>query len=172
MTVRVTQDRVDAVLASVRALTTDRLLIGVPAENATRPDDGEEPVNNATLAYVHEHGAPEINLPARPFLGPGIEDAREALERRFRQGAMAALNGTPDAAARTLHGAGLMAVNAVVERLTNGPHTPLSPAYYNERLAEELAKTGAPMGPAEVTILVRSGEMRRSITYVIRKRGR
>lgn len=54
------------------------VLIGIPMSTTERPD-GE--ITNAELGYIHEYGAPEANIPARPFLIPGVESVKgKALE--------------------------------------------------------------------------------------------
>ena len=82
MGVKITIDKVEDVLRAVKTLTRQQILVGVPSENAERQDDPgakPSPINNAQLAYVQEFGSPAQNIPARPFLIPGVEDAMPKL---------------------------------------------------------------------------------------------
>lgn len=66
------RDRSKALNDILRALNAQGVMVGIPAETAGR-DDG--PINNAAIGYILETGAPERNLPARPFLRPGVASA-------------------------------------------------------------------------------------------------
>ena len=71
MTVTVTRDIAGKVLANIRAVPQKKLLVGIPAEENAR--GGE--IGNASLGFIHEYGSPARNIPARPFLIPGVQDA-------------------------------------------------------------------------------------------------
>lgn len=157
MAVRITQDRAQAIQAAIRQMTTDKVMVGIPRETSDR-DDGE--LNNATRGFVHEYGAPEQNIPARPFLMPGIRDAEEAIVKQLRAGAKKTLTGDLSAANAALVGAGLKAVEGVVEKITNGPFVPLAPMTLEKRKAR---------GHLGESPLIDFGEMRRAVTYAIRR---
>lgn len=161
MAVKITQDRVAVIEAGLRALTRDRVLVGIPGENAARdPDKGESeaPLNNAEIGYIHEFGSPAANIPARPFLRPGIENAREDVIKRLKRGALAALQGDRAGIDRAIHGAGQSAANHVVEKITDGPFVPLAPMTL--RIRQEKGRTGEKP-------LLDTGQLRRAVTYVI-----
>jgi hypothetical protein len=156
-----TMDRVGRTTALIRSLGKDRVLVGIPAENALRkPEPGEDPgVNNAMLGFVHENGSPAKNIPARPFLIPGVQDAREEIGKRLESSARATLSGKTTDADRTLNAVGLIAVNAVRKRIVDGPFTPLKP----KTLAARRRK-----GRTGTKPLIDTGQLKGAITYVVR----
>lgn len=158
MTVTITKDRVADVLKQVKALTAQEVLVGVPAENAGR-NDGDA-INNAEIGYVQEFGAPERNIPARPFLLPGVEEAMPKIIDRMKAGGAKALSGDPGAASKTLNAVGLMAQNAVRAKINEGIPPPLSPRTLADRRAR--GRTGEKP-------LIDTGQLRNSVTYVVRK---
>ena len=79
------------VAKSIRELSRQRVMVGVPSTTANVGHSGA--INNAYLAYLHEHGAPEAHLPARPFLVPGIKRVRPQIELYLRAAGKAALSG-------------------------------------------------------------------------------
>lgn len=161
-TMVVTKDRVDEMLASVQELVQKELLVGIPAATAARdPEDGEEPIDNATLGYIHEFGAPAANIPARPFLIPGLQDARDQVGKRLGRAASAALDGNAERIEDEYDAAGLIAQNAVRRKITEGPFVPLKPATLAKRRAR---------GRKGDKPLLDTGQLRRSITYVVRNR--
>jgi hypothetical protein len=151
-------DRLDAMFDATRELTTHRVLVGIPSDKAGRRDG---PMNNATLGYIHEHGAPEANIPARPWLGPAVKEAQPALIKIMRQAAEAALRGRADLVMRQFNAAGLTAQVAAQKKLREGPFTPLSPVTLARRRARGVTRTNP---------LVDTAQMLQAVTYVIRKK--
>lgn len=156
----VTKDRVAEVLAQVKALTRDRVLVGVPADKAGRNEG--EPITNPEIAYINDRGAPELNIPARPFMVPGVERELGRITKRMRSGAVRALNGDKDAAQQTFVAVGLIAQAAIRKRIDEGPFVPLSPVTLANRRAR---------GRSGTKPLIDTGQLRNAITFVIRKRG-
>lgn len=159
MTVTITKDGVPGLLAGIRTLTQSRVLVGVPDEKADRAGDGE-PVTNAGLAYIHDNGAPGANIPARPFMRPGIDNAKDKIVGAMKSGAKNALDGKPDAAETALKKVGLIAQASIRAKITDGPFVPLAPRTIAER--KRRGRTG------DMKPLIDTGKMRESITYVIR----
>ena len=62
-------DNLRKLTQGIEVLTTMQVMVGVPDDKSGRRE-GE--INNAELAYIHDKGAPEANIPARPFMEPGI----------------------------------------------------------------------------------------------------
>lgn len=149
------QDRVDEVIRAIHRMDQRRVLVGFP-EGAHDRSNSE--INNASLAYIHEHGSPAANIPARPFLTPGIEDAEDAVVAEFRQGAAQALtSNNPDAVLeRTLNRVGLIAVGSVQKKIVTGPFVPLKPATIRRKGSSKP--------------LIDTGQMRQAVSYVIRDR--
>ena len=166
MTVKRTsrKDTIERVLAMLRK---SKVLVGIPAE-AGRDDGGP---SNAVIGYLMEYGAPENNIPARPFLIPGVEGVEDKITKELVRGAQQATavalhpsGGFERASAeaeKALQRIGLTAQNAVRSRITEGPFAPLSPVTIKRRRAK--GRTGDKP-------LVDTGQLRRSVTYVVKVR--
>lgn len=158
--VTVKRDELRSVLASIKRATRENVLVGVPYYHTARP--GEHGISNADLGYIHEFGAPAANIPARPFLVPGVLDARKQATSLMADGLSDEMAGQRGAAHISMHKAGLIAVNHVRQTITDGVKPSLSEVTLRIRL--EKGRTGT-------TPLLDSGQLRNSITYVIRNKG-
>lgn len=158
--VKTTVDKVDSVVDSVRSLVEREILVGIPASTAGRAvEPGDEPIDNATIGYLMEFGSPAANIPERPFLVPGVRSAEDAIAKRLKSAAEAALKVQPAAVDIQMNAAGLIAQNAVRQKITDGPFVPLAPRTLAERKSR--GRTG-------IKPLIDTGQLRRSVTYVIR----
>lgn len=160
--VQVTKDRVDDLINDLQSLLSHEVLVGIPAGSPARAaEDGKQPeIDNATLGYIHENGAPSVNIPARPFLVPGVQQAKEQIAKVMAKGVEAATVGNRTTAMNSLDKAGLIAQNAVRRKITEGPFVPLKPRTLAGRRAR--GRTGE-------RPLIDTGQLRRSITYVVRE---
>jgi phage gpG-like protein len=168
LTIRV--DRVQAVLADIKKLTDQQVLVGVPSSTSHRTDD--QPITNAELAYIHTNGAPEANIPARPFLQPGIEDQREVITARLKATAKSALDGDTPKIEIGLAGAGQIAASAAQNKIREGLTPALKPATIAARQRRSAGSKyrRAAIDASDVKPLIDTGALLRSITYVVRKR--
>jgi hypothetical protein len=179
-------DAVRQLQKRIKALAAQQVLVGVPQVKAPREDDGEHgPMNNATLAYIHEHGSPAANIPARPFLVPGIKAVRLPVASELAKAARACIEGNAAATGVHLDRAGLIAQSSVRAKLSAGVPPPLQPetvarrhrgrgtrsmrgaerAYLN--LIGEGASPAAAQEAAGIKPLVNTGQLRNAITYVV-----
>jgi hypothetical protein len=153
--------------AAIRRLASRRLLIGIPQEKDARPG---EPIGNSSLGYVHEFGSPARNIPARPFLVPGVEAALPAITARLEQAARAALAGDLSAVDSGLGEAGILGVRSVTRTIAAGIPPPLKP----ETVARRRVRTPGSSyrrkaaTPADVVPLIDTGQLLRAITWVVR----
>jgi hypothetical protein len=152
-------------LKAVSELTKNVVLIGIPADSPARqPEPGEPaPPLNSVIGYRLETGDPEQNLPARPFLVPGVEAIKDKAVARLKKAGQDALNGDPSKVDQALHAVGLMGQAAVQAKITDGPFVPLAPRTLAQRRAR--GRTGE-------RPLIDTGQLRRSVSYVIRKKGK
>jgi hypothetical protein len=186
-------DHAPELLRRVAALTRHQVLVGVPAAKTSRKGAGG--VNNAMLAYVHEHGSPAKNIPARPFLQPAIAAIQPTVRPLFRSAAIDALAGRDPVP--TLHRIGLLAQNEARTWITDWPEgvAPLKPATIRarlrrtqagrrqlKRLTQNADAAGMPLdhvlttwattymswGNTNIVPLVDTGALRQSISYVVR----
>lgn len=183
---KVRLDNFKAFVNGINALTQRDVLVGVPDSGATRQDETPEPMNNATLAYIHDNGSPAANIPARAFMRPGIKAAQEKIESRLKNAATAALDNKVSKIDDQLSAAGLIASTSIKKQINDGDFAPLSPSTIagrarsrgtkTRRKAEldylEMVRDGAPpelaQGVAGIHPLVNTGQLRNSITYVLR----
>lgn len=160
-TVRITQDRVDAMFKSVSELAKQQVLVGIPSTTAGRNNPKGQSITNAQIGYIHEFGSPRNNIPPRPFLRPGVSNATDRVEKMMRKAALFALDGKMQDVQNSLHAMGLVAVSAVRAKITSGPFIPLSPVTIAKRRARGVLRTKP---------LIDTGQLRQAITYVIRRK--
>lgn len=156
----VSKDRLDEVLKSIHSLTDQEVVVGFPettANNTTGPGGKREgDINNPSLAYLHEFGSPANNIPARPFLVPGVATVRDQVAAVLVRGVKKALAGDKNACATALQQAGLVAQGAVQQKIVDGPFVPNAP------MTIALKGSSRP--------LIDTGAMRQAVSYVVRKR--
>ena len=163
MALTVLRDTLKSALAQVADLTTHKVMVGIPdakAERTAEPDE-KRPASNALIGYVMENGLPERNIPARPHLVPGVKDAQERTTKYLEQAARAALDGNADKMMQALNAAGLAAQASVRAKITDGPFVALAEATLAERKRAGFKGTKP---------LIRSGQYRNAISYVVRKK--
>jgi hypothetical protein len=186
MPVSKTTDNLANVQKAVAALLKQHVVVGIPDSTAERqPEPGETgtPPSNAVIGYAMEYGLPDKNVPARPFLLPGCENAQAVVTDRLAKAGLAALSGSADAVERGLIAAGQAAENAVRAKITDGPFAPLSQRTIEARAARgqkgakdylKLQGQGTPDAVLQDAALVRplvdSGQLRRAITSVVRSK--
>ena len=145
-----------ALLKAVRDLIKTDVLVGFPSGGVPREDGS--PLTNAAIAYIQDKGAPEANIPARPFMEPGIRAAQEAITKRLAQAAKAAVAGDAAGIQAGQQGAGLAGVAAIRNLIQDGIDPPLAAKTLAARKRE---------GFQGETPLLRSGELREGVKWVI-----
>ena len=172
---------------ALQLLSQLEVLVGVPAANADEGRESGEP-SNAQLAYIHDNGAPEANIPARPFMRPGIESARGPITEKLSQTMRAVLRGGGmEKVEQGLTQVGIVAAVAVQSFINEGVPPPLAEATLRARMrkgrrggggarqgaAQELDRRWDGQAPSVefAKPLVDTAAMRNSITYAIRPKG-
>ena len=160
------KDNSAAIAQALRDLSRRRVLVGVPAANNQRDDGG---IGNAALAYIHNFGAPEANIPARPFMEPGIAAAQPAITTAFDYAIRAALKGDSTKVNANLVIAGTKAVSAIHQVIQAGIPPPLKPATVAARRRRSKGSTYRRKASvaSDTTPLIDTGELLKSITYVV-----
>lgn len=171
MSVKVVGPGMPLVVRAVLAMSRDQVLIGIPADSPPRSEPGAPP--NAVIGYVMETGAPDLNIPARPTLVPGMRDAQPVAVDVMRQAAIAAVKDVAalkttasngGAVRQGLEAVGAVGRDAVQARYDKGPFVPLKPSTIKARRERGNTSTA----PLKDTLQLRS-----SVTYRIRpKAGR
>jgi hypothetical protein len=184
--VTITKDNVSKVFAGITELVGQQVLIGIPEDKNKR--EGDDTANNAMIGAVHEFGSPLQNIPARPWLIPGVKKAEKPALTQLRKAADAALNGNTEEAARRLAAAGIIGANEARGEINSNIPPPLSPSTIAHRPGQrktksmrkseikyfELLDSGMSPGDAQsaagIVALINSGQLRNSITSVVRKK--
>ena len=151
------KNNIGKLLASNQALTSQAAFVGIPQDKDARDDDA--PINNATIGYIMDHGAPEQNIPAREWLRPAIAGAQPKIIKQLEWGAQQALAGNMEGPDQALNRAGLVGQNAVRAYINAG----ISPLLSDSTLVARQRR-----GRAGTKPLVDTGQFRNSVTYVIR----
>ena len=193
MAVTVTKDMVADVLRRVKELTKSEVLIGIPEINAERQvEEGDEgPITNSAIGYIMEFGSPAKNIPARPFLIPGVEKMLPAGIARLKTAGEKALGGKKSDIEKELTRVGILGQNAVRGTISDGPFVPLAQSTIEARarrgrkgaqkyLAEQariasldhLGWTGTPADLSLVKPLIDTGQLRASVSFVVRQKGK
>ncbi|WP_238925097.1 hypothetical protein [Achromobacter insuavis] len=159
MSMTVTTDKLAQALATMAQLVKKDVLVGIPDSAPERKED--TPLSNAQIGYILDNGSPKANIPARPFLVPGVENVQPEIVEDFRGGAKAALDGNAAGVERALVRAGLRAQNSVRAKIQDGPFDPLAPRTLADR--KKRGRTGEKP-------LLDTGQLRNSVTYVVRKK--
>lgn len=181
------KDKMAKMFAAIRSLPTSDVLVGVPEEESQRhAEPGEkQSMSNAALAYIHNNGAPEAHIPARPFMELGLQQALPRITNYFRQAALLAGQGKKEAAIRAYEAAGMTAQNEIRKVIQAGSFQPLAEATLKARarrqgkkLGHSIAKgaqqelaaraAGEAASTANAKPLIDTGQMLKSITYVVR----
>lgn len=169
-------------VANLQKIAGVEVLVGFPEDTTERDPDGDTPtgITNASLAYIHDNGAPEQNIPARPFMAPGIESVQDKLADKLGQILKAAANGAPASTiAQGMTQVGIIAATGIKNTINEGIDPPLAPATLRARAArgrkgaqEELnrRKKGEAPSTAFAKPLVDTGELRNAVSYAIRPR--
>lgn len=160
MSVKVTKDNVHLVLQAIQGLAVKDVFVGIPDSTAARREPGH-PLSNAVIGYIQENGSSAAGIPPRPFLVPGVQDAQQRIAERLGKGASAALDGNAQQAEAALHAAGLIGQNSARARINTGPFQALASRTLAAR--RRRGRTGSKP-------LIDTGQLRNSITYVIRNK--
>lgn len=166
--VKMTVDHLARVAAAIAMLRETRVMVGLPSETAGRREGG---ITNAALGYIHEHGAPEAKIPARPWLHPGVKQAESTTTTLLKTAGELALAGKGDGALRAMNVAGLQAVSAVRRYLTAGVPPPLAASTVRRRRRRSKGSSylRVATSPSQTTPLVDTGQLRQAVTYVVRR---
>ena len=165
-----TLDRVADVVAGIRSLGEKQVLVGVPEAKDERKDGDE--ITNAALAYIHTNGAPEVGIPARPFIQPGIKEKQDEISSRLKETAVAVLDGNTGTAERGLAAAGQIGASAAQNKIREGLQPPLKESTIAARRIRSKGSRYRRKATAASAVkpLLDTAQLLRAITWVIRKR--
>lgn len=127
------------------------VLVGMPNETGSKIHQDSK-LNNATIAAIHEFGAPEQGIPERSFLRAGLEQNKNTLSKAAEKAVENAIDGKADIA-KGMDAVGSLAAASVKKYISEGIAPPL----------KKPRKTGG----SEDKPLIDTGELRSSITWVL-----
>lgn len=181
-------DDLENLRKTIEAIAAFEVLVGFPENTTARPD--ETVLTNAELAYIHDNGAPEANIPARPFMLPGIQACEDkiisAMRGMMKQGLVQRV---PMQAVKGLMTVGLIASQSIKMKIREGVPPPLSEATLRRRatrggkgtgmgsrkgavLELELRAAGFAASTDFAKPLYDTGQLLKAVTFVIRARKR
>lgn len=166
------------ILQAVGELSKMDVLVGIPHGEVRTDSDG---LTNAQIGYLQETGSPAMNIPDRAFLVPGIEQVQEQVGDKLVKAVDVAFAGNSQKMMKLLESAGMVAMNSVRAYFVNGDFAPLSLATIRARARRSSrSRNGAKKylkqlesGPADTDLvrpLIDTGELRKSVTYIIMKK--
>jgi phage gpG-like protein len=166
VSVKKVTDNVPKFLKAQKEMRSNQVLVGIPSAKAPRtPDEKEkvkeQPINNAALGYIHNYGMPAQNIPARPFMEPGIKDAKGPISNYMGAAAAAALKGNAEGLKKNLIAAGIVAATEIKKKINTGPFVALKPATIAAR--KRRGRTGTKP-------LIDTAQLRNAITFVVRSK--
>nr|DAW16986.1 MAG TPA: virion morphogenesis protein [Caudoviricetes sp.] len=154
-------DKVGKLIKGINYTKDNYLLIGIPQKKTTRED---EAITNAELLFIHTNGSPINNVPARPVIEPALEDDMERLTSMLKDFANEAIEGNFEEAQKQLEKTGMRAQNVCRNWFTNADNNwPENAPSVRERKIKK--------GSTEPRPLIDTGELRKSIIYVVVKDG-
>ena len=163
ISITTSDDEEEALIRNLFNLSMYELVIGVTDETAERPG---ESITNADLVYIHEFGAPEANIPARPFMVPAVEASFPKMLKALRKAAHAAMSlnkgstRSQSVQKKALQAAGEIAANAIKTKMEEGPFASLAKATLRARRRR---------GNYDTRPLLDTKQLQDSITYEVRK---
>lgn len=185
----ITKDEVNIVIAAITKLVSKEVLVGIPEATAARRDDESSGhPTNAMIGYVMETGSPARNVPARPWLVPGVRESQRDYLPHLKGAVSAALEGQSQRADQEMEAAGVLAASGAKRKINSNIPPPLSPETIRSRKyarqtqsrrANEdyyLQQVGAGVDPgtaqsaAGIVSLVNTGQLRNAVTSVVRKK--
>jgi hypothetical protein len=158
---KVVKDETKAVLANLRAMQNLQLVAGVPAKRTGRK--GDDFINNATLAFIHNNGSPRANIPSREFMATGIKQAQPKMLKVLKSGASEGLKDRK-AVEKALNKAGLIASSSIKSVIVEQKgFEPLKSSAEGTQFKAEVSGSGTRKA------LIDTASMLNSITYEVRK---
>lgn len=154
-------DKAGKLIKGINYTKDNYLLIGIPQKKTTREN---EAITNAELLFIHTNGSPINNVPARPVIEPALEDDMERLTSMLKDFANEAIEGNFEEAQKQLERTGMRAQNVCRNWFTNADNNwPENAPSVRERKIKK--------GSTEPRPLIDTGELRKSIIYVVVKDG-
>lgn len=184
----VLEDNSQMVADAIKRLANTSVMVGIPsdqeqphydengaqAKGTEKRTDTPGGIGNANIGYIHETGAPASNIPARPWLSPGVRNNERQWRAYLIRAGQLAFQGKPGDMDKALHAAGMSAVTGVKDRIQSNIPPPLSQVTVDRRRQRSAGSTYRRKAStsADTTALIDTAQMINSVSYVIRHRGK
>lgn len=165
-----TTSRIDEVKKAVNRIKGAAVFVGIASgsKGDARTDGGPK---NHELGFIHEYGSPSRNIPARPFLIPGVRNASAKAVKKMQGAIKAGLHGDRIAMDALLEQAGMIAVSGAKKEISSGNFEPLKPSTLRNRHRSRMTKGKREneLKGEDVRPLINTGALRDSIDYIVVK---
>lgn len=149
--ITVKKDNTKELLKKLESMKNFDLLVGVPQDEAER-EEGE--ITNAQLMFIHSEGSPVRNIPPRPVIDITLKEEKEKINQKFKKALNVILNGgNPSVELEKL---GIYITNKIKAKFGSEDLAPLQPSTIKAKGSDRP--------------LIDTGQLRNSITYVVRKK--
>jgi hypothetical protein len=157
-------------MESIKSFKTKETLVGIPESKTKRR--GDDPIGNAAILYINNFGSPQRNIPPRPVMDIGIRKAQDEIVHEMRKCATEAFEKRAKALDLYYERIGIIASQAIKKVINDQDGIePPSPATLEARKYLTKKKmNGERVGFQGTKALVVTGQLRNSITYVIREK--
>lgn len=127
-----TVSKVKGLEKAFKKLKQTAIYVGIPygSKGDARNDS---PITNSQLGFIHERGSPSANIPARPFLGPGVESVIDDLRAGMQASAKAIIAEDESGFDAELEKTAIRAVSGVKDYMSSAHFVPLAPATVRAR---------------------------------------
>lgn len=175
---------------AMKEIRQHEALIGIPQEaNTAHKDENGNSITDAELLYIHSYGSPINKIPPRDALKPSMEHHQTEIADVLGDVLAKATEGNLDAALTALKRAGTFAEGKAKDWFTNSANrwavldddtirsrqrkmSKNKIAAADTLIAGEKKKGNKKAASAAYKPLIDSGELRKSITSVVRRKGK
>jgi len=156
-----TKDKTQDILKAVQIMARKRILVGIPQEkNRRKKEKGKsKELTNSEIGFLQENGSPAQNIPARPFLKPGVQSTAPQVASVLGKAAKKSFLNSKKLV-EGLTAAGLISQAGVKKYIVQSDHF--------KPLAQSTLDARARRGKKGTKPLIRTGQLLNSISFVIR----
>lgn len=159
-------DNFNKISKSLKWLKKNSVYVGIPEDKSKRKNEEKNSeITNAELLFIHTNGSPVNNIPPRPVIEPAIQDDKDRLTSMLKKAAKLVIDGKEDEALKQLKMVGMRGQNVSKNWFTSEKNNwpPNSPSVKREKEKK---------GSTNPRPLIDTGELRNSITYLIKSEKR
>lgn len=152
----------------LKEVATTDILVGIPAADSTQKDG--DTVYLADIATINNFGSQAANIPARPFGSTLMEVYGNEIKKFYMKEVGDSLKGKRPMK-QALNRIGFIAAGFMKQNLSAGKWKPNSPITIFGGWMSRGGKSFFVKGKKSAKPLIDTGEMRRAITWVLKKIG-